>query len=236
MNTFKKTVVYSLIAVSLLLVSYVSVCVLWCGSTITETAVFLWRFAEQPESMGAVAPSSRHLAEALSEYVQPGTVLEPRRFLEVGPGTGAVTQEIVKHVGPADCLDVVELDGELAQMLREKYAGEPRVCVHHCSIVDWKPSYAYDAVVVGVPFNALPHSLVQEIWEHLKTLSKTGATTAYFSYWGLPEVKKALLSKEERRDFKKIQKYLKALYHAHGTGKKKIWPNVPPAVVRYLRF
>ena len=36
----------------------------------------------------------------------------PRRILECGPGTGAVTAEIVRQLRPGDQLDILEINGD----------------------------------------------------------------------------------------------------------------------------
>ena len=104
--------------------------------------------------VGAVASTSSATAQALAaKIVYSG---KSRRILEVGAGTGSVTQELVKCLKPGDVLDLVELDKELADVLR-KFGNHAQVEVHHASITDWKPSYQYDAMVVSIPFNALLH-------------------------------------------------------------------------------
>ena len=206
------------------------------GSSLSDFFLFARRFIERPKAVGAVAPSSRLLAEALSAYIKPGTALCSYRYLEVGPGTGAVTQEIVSCLGANDRLDLVELDEELANELRKKYAGNAQVQVISGSITQWKPDYLYDGIVMGVPFNALPLSLVREIWEHVRALIADGGVISYFSYLGLAHIKKALLSKEDKKEFKKSLRYLQQLCADYSIGKRKVWANIPPAVVRYLCF
>lgn len=218
-----------------MVVLYIGACMLG-GSSFVETVVFLGRFIDEPESVGAVAPSSKLLAEALVVHVIPGVQGAGKRFLEVGPGTGAVTEEVVTKLGPDDHLDLVELDGKLAMMLRARYAHHPQITVHCGSITQWLPQHRYDAIVMGIPFNALPFALVQEIWQHVVSLAKQGGVISYFSYLWLPDIKKVFLSKTKKREFKKIQRYLLDHYQKYGIGMKKVLPNVPPAVVSYLRF
>jgi 16S rRNA (adenine1518-N6/adenine1519-N6)-dimethyltransferase len=46
------------------------------------------------------------------------------RILEVGPGTGTLTEELL--ASPAALVTAVEIDRDLARMLREKFADQPR--------------------------------------------------------------------------------------------------------------
>lgn len=230
-----KGLMAALIGVVGLLGVYTLVCAM-SGSSVSDTVLFLWRFVEAPTSVGAVAPSSPALACALVAQVKPGDEQTANYFLEVGAGTGAVTQNLVALLGKADKLDVVELDSELAALLTERYKADARVQVHCCSIMHWCPPHKYNAIVIGVPFNALPFDLVQGIWQHVATLCLPGAPVSYFSYIGLAKIKKTLLNEEEQRDFESIQNFLRTLYKCYGVGKTKVWANVPPARVAYLCF
>ena len=63
----------------------------------------------------------------------------PRRILEVGPGTGAVTRCLVNALGPQDRLDLVERNDSFVACLGRRLQTEPafqavadRVSVLHC--------------------------------------------------------------------------------------------------------
>lgn len=234
-RVLRRATVVGIVTLSLCVGLYIGACVLG-GSSVGDAVLFLGRFIQEPRAVGAVAPSSRQLAEALVERLVPGGSGEPKYFLEVGPGTGVVTEELVRRLGPDDLLDVVELDKKMATELQKKYSGNKHVVVHHCSITDWKPRYRYDGVVVGIPFNALSFGLVESIWGHIATLVKKGAVTSYFSYLWLARIKKALLAREEKQDFKKIQRYLESQNKQYGIGSREVLPNMPPAKVWHLVF
>jgi len=71
-----------------------------------------------PRRMGAVAPASRALARAIVSEVwrsQPGVVVE------VGAGTGAITQELVTTAAALERLVVIERDPDFARMLHRAY-------------------------------------------------------------------------------------------------------------------
>src|SRR5438309_7006544 len=65
---------------------------------------------------GSLLPSSRFLARALIANLR-----RPRlagRILEVGPGTGSVTAQIVRHMVPGDRLDAVEINEHFIDLLQ----------------------------------------------------------------------------------------------------------------------
>ncbi|HAC15516.1 MAG TPA: hypothetical protein DCE78_06170, partial [Bacteroidetes bacterium] len=78
-------------------------------------------FIKNIKHVGAVAPSS---ASLVREMVKPLTkrVLssdKPIRILELGPGTGPVTKEIVNLMRPQDHLDIVELDVKFFELIKK---------------------------------------------------------------------------------------------------------------------
>src|SRR6202140_893459 len=60
---------------------------------------FIRSWLEKPLSMGAVTPSSRVLARTMARYVEPA-ITGP--VIELGPGTGPVTEALVEQgIDPA---------------------------------------------------------------------------------------------------------------------------------------
>src|SRR5262245_8969318 len=89
-----------------------------------EYRVFFREFRRNFQTTGAIAPSGRRLAKALARFVSERRNGE-RRILEVGPGTGAVTRAIVAAMGPADRLDLVELNDTFVDVLRRRFETDP---------------------------------------------------------------------------------------------------------------
>ena len=57
--------------------------------------------------------------------------------VEIGPGQGALTQHLLEAAGR---LEVIEIDRDLAALLRNRYAGQPRLVLHEADAlqVDWR--------------------------------------------------------------------------------------------------
>jgi phosphatidylethanolamine/phosphatidyl-N-methylethanolamine N-methyltransferase len=88
------------------------------GLRILDDVAFIRSWIEKPISMGAVTPSSRVLARAMARYVDPEI---PGPVIELGSGTGAVTQALVdKGVDPAR-LVLVEFNPSFCRLLRTRY-------------------------------------------------------------------------------------------------------------------
>src|ERR1043166_4901462 len=89
----------------------------------TECRQFYRQFRDQYHTTGSILPSSRGLARALTRPLR--QLRTPRRILEVGPGTGAVTAEIVRHLRPEDRFDIVEINGDFVAFLQRRFQEEP---------------------------------------------------------------------------------------------------------------
>src|SRR5260370_26038981 len=71
---------------------------------------------------GFLLPSSRFLAHALVSELKKRR--GSGRILEVGPGTGSVTAQILRLLLPGDRLDLVELNPHFIHLLQERFDQE----------------------------------------------------------------------------------------------------------------
>src|SRR5262245_23251889 len=84
-----------------------------------EYGTFFREFKRNFRETGSILPSGLFLARALtSELRRPRS---PARILEVGPGTGSVTQQILRHLGSHDRADLVELNGHFVALLQRRF-------------------------------------------------------------------------------------------------------------------
>ena len=85
-----------------------------------ESELFFKTWLRSPKSMGSIIPSSQSLAKKIAEQVawQPG-----EKIVELGGGTGAITQGLVDCGIPRDALVVVELDEKLHRYLSTRFMG-----------------------------------------------------------------------------------------------------------------
>ena len=86
---------------------------------LADSARFLKTLAAAPRLTGAVAPSGRALARAMATATgSPSHGL----IVEVGPGTGPVTQSLIEtSVGP-ERLVLVEYDAGFCRLLKQRFA------------------------------------------------------------------------------------------------------------------
>jgi len=63
-------------------------------------------------------------------------------IVEIGPGRGALTHELLEDwgglaEGGSATLDLIEIDRDLAPVLRDELAGNPRIAVHEADALDF---------------------------------------------------------------------------------------------------
>jgi phospholipid N-methyltransferase len=133
-----------------------------------------------PRSVGAIAPSSIQLARRVAENVTPGS-----RVIELGPGTGVVTRELLARTGGHGALLAVDTDRTFVERLRRAW---PEIdCV--CASAETLPALAaergwadVDHIVSGLPFAVLPAATTRLIVDGVDRLLRQGGTFTTFQY------------------------------------------------------
>jgi phosphatidylethanolamine/phosphatidyl-N-methylethanolamine N-methyltransferase len=190
---------------------------------------------------GAVLPSSRFLAHALVSELRKRR--GPSRILEVGPGTGSVTVQILRHLKPSDTLDLVELNQHFIEMLKRRFQTEwkfwrcrDQVHLVHSGIEQLKGEGVYDYIISGLPLNNFPVAQVRDIYRSYGRLLKPGGTLTYFEYVWIRHLKTPFADRRERRRLYRVGRVVTDFIRAYQIRKQPVLMNVPPAVVRHLRL
>jgi len=190
--------------------------------------------AKNPEAIGAVAESSTQLAKVMTKDIP---IFGPKkRILEVGAGTGVFTELLVEKLGPRDILDVVELMPELCTILEEKFAQRDNVTIFCGDILEWSPSYRYQYIVSGLPFNSFPSDLVKSITSRYLEWSEPNAACSFFEYKWLPALLPFGMNKEEKNRFKATRAVIEDFVHRFEKSSESVYLNMPPATVHFLEI
>jgi phosphatidylethanolamine/phosphatidyl-N-methylethanolamine N-methyltransferase len=92
-------------------------------ANLSAASLFIQEWLQRPQQMGAVLPSSRNLAGAMADWLP----ADPDDYvLELGPGTGAVTQAMLERGLRHDRLVTIEKSPKLSRLLRDRF---PRIRV-----------------------------------------------------------------------------------------------------------
>jgi phospholipid N-methyltransferase len=209
---------------------------------LTDYRVFWREFRQNFHTTGAVLPSGRALARALTRFVD-GKPERPKRILEVGPGTGAVTTVLVERLGQHDRLDLVELNDRFVQRLGQRFEREPafqavgeRCRVLHQSVEQVPADEPYDLLISGLPLNNFDVDLVERILETFGRLLRPGGTLSFFEYMAVRPARAVVSSRAERVRLQGIGQALGRLLSAGEIRRDWIWPNVPPAWVHHVEM
>jgi len=177
---------------------------------------FIRSWIEKPLSTGAVMPSSRGLARAMARYVDPQSV---GPVIELGPGTGPVTEALVKHGVDPSRLVLVEFNPDFCRLLRARYPSATVVQGDAYRLKRLLEIYVREpaaAVVSGLPLVTKPLRTRLRLISDAMTLLAEGAPFVQFTYAMLPPIPKGLSG-------------------VRAEASELIWMNLPPARVWVYR-
>jgi phosphatidylserine decarboxylase len=207
---------------------------------LSETLFFLNQITQGFDSIGAILPTSRQAAKAVAaEALRQQT---PKTILEVGPGTGPITTEIVKHLKASDRLVLCEISRDFCAYLYRRIGREPdlkrvrkQIEIHQMSVVDLPGEHCYDYIISAIPFTNLPPETVEEIFATYKRLLKPGGTLSFLEYSYFRQIRKAATTNIDSR-FLKVDSLLSDKIKRYQFRNEKVLLNLPPATIRSLRF
>lgn len=186
------------------------------------TALFLKRWLRQPLSMGAVMPSGPLLTRALALTAVREMQGRDGHVVELGAGTGEVTKALLAAGIAPERLALVERDPELVAFLHRHFRG-PHIIEGDAArlpkLLAAEGVATVSTVVSGLPLLSLPAEVVTGIVHGVFEALPKGAALVQFTYGPAPPIPKALRESLH-------------LVGAHG---RRIWRNVPPAVVWTFR-
>jgi phospholipid N-methyltransferase len=206
-----------------------------------EYGTFFREFRRHFRDTGSILPSGLFLARALtSELRQPRP---PARILEVGPGTGSVTQQILRHLGPEDRADLVELNGHFVALLQRRFDRDmvfhrcrEQVRLIHSAVEVLQGDGIYDYIISGLPLNNFPVDQVRTIFQVYNRLLRPGGTLSYYEYALVRQIKTPFVDRRERRRLFRVGRVVGRYIRAYQIRRERVLVNVPPAIVRHLRL
>jgi len=182
------------------------------------TALFLKRWLRRPLAIGAVVPSGRLLAQAMAQATKAALEGRTGHVVELGAGTGEVTKALLAAGIAPERLVLIERDPELAIFLRRRFPG-PRIiegdAVRLPRLLADHRVASVAGVVSSLPLLALPTGIVSGIVGSAFEALTRGGALVQFTYGPTPPIPRAV---RERLQL-------------DATPSRRIWRNVPPAVV-----
>lgn len=182
--------------------------------------MFFKEFVRNWNTTGAVAPSSAALARRIAQSAR---VSEAKRVLELGPGTGALTQAVAAALPDGAEYLGLELNETFVKSLAARFPKlrfEAMPAQEH-DFSRWPgEGQTVDAVVSGLPWTAFPEGLQTAILDHVLPRLRPGGIFVTFAYTGFHLMPKG-------RCFRKLL----ASRCLSLTTTATVWGNLPPAFV-----
>ena len=195
---------------------------------------FFSEFIAQRQQIGAVAPSSRRLAAAMTAHIGAS---DDERVLEVGAGTGVLTRAILDRLGPGSSFDIVEINPRFCAILRERVVGPSGTGAGHVRVIEAPLEQAslaesYTAIVCGLPFNVFEPSVARGLFRLMLDRLEPGGVLSYFEYAGIRPIKRLLPG---ARAAVHHGRYVRRLETRLGWRRQLVLGNIPPAWAVHLR-
>jgi len=124
--------------------------------------LFLRKFLRHGTGIASVWPSSKSLARATIKEVDWDRA---RVIVELGAGTGAITEEVVARLRPRTKFLAIERDADFVRVLRQRFSGLPNVEIVHADVREIEPILRarrvtkVDYFLSGLPTPLLPEAV-----------------------------------------------------------------------------
>ncbi len=181
---------------------------------------FLAEFLRHPLTTGAIAPSSRYLSR---QMVADMGLAEASVVVEYGPGTGAFTGEILKHLKSGATFFAIEKNGALLTRFRRRF---PQVRVFEDSAANVEAMLrelgagAVDAIICGLPWASFGNDLQETLLKATAAVLRHGGRFATFAYL------QGLLLPSGQAFKRRLHRHFSAVRTS-----RTVWRNLPPAFV-----
>jgi phosphatidylethanolamine/phosphatidyl-N-methylethanolamine N-methyltransferase len=150
---------------------------------------FLKSLAERPKLTGAVAPSGKALTRLMASYVDPA---DPLPVLELGPGTGVVTEALIERGVAPGKIVAVEYNPDFCAHLAGRFPAAAIVEGDAYDLGKTLPAHQsgpFSAVVSSLPLVTRPYPVRQSLIEQALDRMAPGRPLIQFSYSLFPPVK-----------------------------------------------
>lgn len=173
----------------------------------------------EPGSTGAVAPSSRYVARQVIEMADLGSA---ESVVELGPGTGAFTEQIQNHLKDNASFFALELNRAFVEATSKRC---PRVRVYH-DAAENLPAYLAngaikcDRIITSLPWTIFEHHEQDQLLEIIAASLKPGGRFISIVYLG------ARMRVRGRYFINSLPLHFKQVRYS-----STVWQNIPPTQV-----
>jgi len=187
-------------------------------ATLSDTTLFLQEWLVNPGRTGSVVPSSRRLAAAMARWLP----ANPESFvLELGPGTGIVTEALLKRGLREEKLIAIEHNPKLASLLHKRFP-RANVIVGDAWQLDellrdrLQPVESVGAVISSLPLLNFSEEQAEALAQKIRAVLEPQGSWVQYSY-----------------RIHRLRPRGAASFRLHAS--KIVWFNLPPARVSVFR-
>ncbi len=183
--------------------------------TIVSYALFGGAFLTNKRTVGSVIPSSPLLAKKMAEFVPANPA---GLVVELGAGTGVITEALLKRGIPSEKLIAVDCSAEMVEWTRKRFPGLKVLLGDAARLSELLGQYCdlkqtpVTHIVSSLPLRSLPKEVVEGIAHEVKLLLGENGQMIQFTYDLRTQAHPALAELEISRS-------------------KVVWFNFPPARV-----
>ena len=184
------------------------------AAKLSATSLFVFEAIFRPHQIGAILPSSQKLSAAMARWL-------PRNsdsyVLELGPGTGSVTEELFNHGLREDRLLAIEKSPKMADLLRTRYPRATIITGDAFQLEQMLKDHPAHARNIGMVYCSLPlrnfrAKVADNLARQIRALLPDGGRLVQYTY--------RIHSTPPR-----------ASHHFQRVASDVVWLNVPPARV-----
>ena len=183
-------------------------------ATLSDTTLFLQEWLGNPRRTGSVVPSSRHLATAMARWLPS----DPESFvLELGPGTGMITEALLRRGLREDRLVAIENNPKMARLLRDRFPRAHVITGDAWHLDDLlrrhrEPIESVGAVISSLPLLNFPEEQAEALAQKIRAVLEPKGHWVQFTY-----------------RIHRLRPRGAATFRLHAS--KIVWFNLPPARV-----
>ncbi len=180
---------------------------------------FLREYLSAPGTIGAIAPSSKHLAASMAASID---FNKAHCIVEYGAGTGVFTQAVAARKRRDTTYIVIEQNERFYEILQKQFHGIPGMALIHgdagnvCGFLREQGFRHADYIISGLPFTSLPRQVSHRILSQTQKAIGTEGVFTTFQY--------TLLRKAFLENYFNIQRIV------------RVWQNLPPAYVLDMKL
>jgi phosphatidylserine decarboxylase len=209
--------------------------------SLRDKYLFLQQLGNGFSDIGAIFPTGSPAARSLCSEIR--RTRGPKRILEVGCGTGPVTEAVIDAMSDEDTLTVCDLNESFMNYVKKRFEEEPKfaaradqVSFYIGDVTELGTENAFDIIISSIPFTTLESDMLKKVIAHYKFLLTPGGSLTYIEYAYFRDIRDALQPVHKDARYEQVSDQIREMLESYEFRSEVIRSNFPPAVVRSLRF